>query len=100
MSFVVTSESTRSRNAEFSPELTKLYIDMNKLVEVRFTFGKLPTSGLFVRALPIFADANDIKVPVKRCPNHSQKEDPSNFNFTFLHHLIRFEEPSAMYFMI
>ena len=36
--FIVSSQSNRTRSTEFSDDLNKLYIDMNKWVEVRFSF--------------------------------------------------------------
>ena len=95
--FVVSSQSNRTRNTEFSVDLNKLYIDMNKWVEVRFSFGEQPHSGLFFRALPIFAEATDATIPVKRCPNHARPEDPFNYNFPCLLHLIRFDSTDALY---
>ena len=95
--FVVSSQSNRTRNTEFSVDLNKLYIDMNKWVEVRFSFGEQPHSGLYFRALPIFAEPTDATIPVKRCPNHARPEDPSNYNFPCLLHLIRFDSTDALY---
>ena len=57
-----------------------------------------PYSGLFVRALPIFAEATYAAIPVKRCPNHARLEDPYNYSFPCLLHLIRFDSPDALYF--
>ena len=57
----------------------------------------LPHSGLFVRALPIFGEATNAATPVKRCPNHARPEDPSNYNFPCLLHLIRFDRADALY---
>ena len=56
-----------------------------------------PHGGRFVRALPIFAEATDATIPVKRCPNHARPEDPSNYNFPCLLHLIRFDSTEALY---
>ena len=88
-SFTKLNESSKNRHWDFSDLLSKLYIDMNKSVQVEFHVGASPPSGLSIRALPVFSDANYINEPVKRCPNHASHTDPTNENFGFRHHLIR-----------
>jgi hypothetical protein len=95
--FAVSSQSNRIRNTEFSADLNKLYIDMNKWVEVRFSCVDLPHRGFFVRALAIFAEATDAATPVKRSQTHARTEDPSNYNFPCLLHLIRFKSADALH---
>jgi hypothetical protein len=85
------------KNWDFSERLNKLYTDMNKWVQIKFSFGRYPTDGLYIRALPIYGDAADLKTSVKRCPNHARADDPTNSGFAFLDHLIRFDSPRAMY---
>ena len=82
---------------DYSEELKKLYTDMNKLVQVTFSLSSYPESGLYIRALPLYGDAGDLKIPVKRCPNHARPDDPTNAGFAFPEHLIRFDNPNAMY---
>ena len=89
VSFTKLSENSKNRHWDYSSLLGKLYIDMNKLVQVEFHVGPSPPSGLSIRALPAFSDANYINEPVKRCPNHATETDPTNENFSYNHHLIR-----------
>ena len=56
-----------------------------------------PSEGLYIRAVPVYADASDLRTPVKRCPNHSRAEDPTNTEFSFPLHLIRFDTEAALY---
>lgn len=87
--FTKLSESSKNRHWDYSPLLSKLYIDMNKWVQVEFHVGTSPQPGLTIRLLPIFSDANYITQPVKRCPNHAELSDPTNENFPYTKHLIR-----------
>ena len=89
VTFTKLSENSKNRHWDFSCLLDKLYIDMNKLVQVEFHVGRSPPAGLSIRALPVFSDANYINEPVKRCPNHATETDPTNENFIYKHHLIR-----------
>jgi hypothetical protein len=54
---------------------------MGKSVKVCFTAGTDPPEGLFIRALPIYADPSFLTEPVKRCPNHASLSDSSNTDF-------------------
>jgi len=87
--FAKLSENSKNRHWDYSPVLCKLYIDMNKWVQVEFHVGSFPPAGLSVRALPVFSDANYINQPVTRCPNHAILTDPTNENFPYPGHLIR-----------
>ena len=85
------------KNWDFSTLLNKLYTDMNKWVQVKFSLNNYPVDGLYIRALPVYAEASDLKIPVRRCPHHADLDDPTNEGFAFPDHLIRFDNPSAMY---
>ena len=69
--FLVQPSMHRTRATEFSVELNKLYIEMDKLVEVRLMFKEWPKDRLFIREVPVYAEATDAVVPVQRCPHHS-----------------------------
>ena len=51
---------------------------MNKPVQALFRVGPTPPEGLFIRALPIYAEAGSFTQPVIRCPNHASPEDSTN----------------------
>ena len=88
--FTKLNESSKNRHWDYSSLLSKLYIDMNKSVQVEFNVGSSPPCGLSIRALPVYSDANYINEPVRRCPNHASDTDPSNENFlSHRQHLIR-----------
>ena len=86
-----------TRTTEYSAELNKLYVVMDKWVEVRVVFKEDPPGSTFIRAMPVFAEATDSAIPVKRCPHHAQPEDVSNNGFPFPQHLIRFDTADAVY---
>lgn len=91
------SQGSKNKHWDYSSQLKKLYIDMNKWVQVEFRVGSNPPEGLFIRALPIYAEASHIRDPVKRCPNHASSTDPTNVNCYYPHHLIRMDGDTSNY---
>jgi hypothetical protein len=86
VSIVVNLKSANVHNlfflsSQFSEKLNKLFIDFNKIVIASCYVGPNPPDGLYVRVLPVYAVANSIQEPVKRCPNHAEKSDSSNLGF-------------------
>ena len=93
------SRQGKNKHWDYSTALRKLYIDMNKLVQAEFRVGPTPPEGLWIRALPIYAEAGHIREPVRRCPNHASASDPTNQppehgNPT---HLIRMDGSDTLY---
>ena len=80
---------TRRKTVDFSAPLNKLFIAMDVWVKVKFRLKLPPLENLFVRAMPVYAEAADFKHPVTRCPHHSSPEDITNVNFQFTNHFIR-----------
>jgi len=95
--FTKLSQGSKNKHWDYSSQLKKLYIDMNKWVQVEFRVGSSPPEGLFIRALPIYAEASHIRDPVKRCPNHASPSDPTNVNCFYPHHLIRMDGETSNY---
>eukprot|EP00092_Neocalanus_flemingeri_P014191 GFUD01015311.1.p1 GENE.GFUD01015311.1~~GFUD01015311.1.p1 ORF type:complete len:525 (+),score=111.78 GFUD01015311.1:61-1635(+) len=95
--FTKLTQGSKNKHWDFSSQLKKLYIDMNKWVQVEFRVGPSPPDGLFIRALPIYAEATHIRDPVKRCPNHASNSDPTNQNCDYPYHLIRFDSETSNY---
>jgi len=87
--FHQTSATTKNKHWDYSERLRKLFIDMNKWVQIDFRVGPQPPQGLYIRVLPIYAEASHLKEPVKRCPNHASPSDPTNSEFPHLWHLVR-----------
>ena len=83
----------RNKHWEFSQQLNKLFIDLDRWVLVEFT----APAGFFIRALPVFSLPSDIRHPVKRCPNHAALSDKTNKNFPYPDHLIRVEGEDPVY---
>ena len=98
VTFPIPSQIYKTKNWDFSVKLNKLFVDMNKWVEVKFYCAPPPTpQDLYIRALPVYTEAADLKLAVLRCPNHSRLEDPTNAGFLFPRHLIRMESERSMY---
>jgi len=95
--FTKLSQGSKNKHWDYSSQLKKLYIDMNKWVQVEFRVGESPPDGLYIRALPIYAEATHIREPVKRCPNHASLNDPTNLNFYYPQHLIRIDGDTSVY---
>ena len=52
---------------DFSEPLNKLFIEMNTWVTVKFHSSNLGTSeNVFLRALPVYVEGTDYKLPVLR----------------------------------
>lgn len=57
--------------------LNKLYIVWDKIIPIQFKW--IPSEPNFVvRALPVYTDAQDMKLAVKRCLIHLNASDPTN----------------------
>ena len=90
----------KSKYWDYSPTLNKPCVDMNKFVCASFIVGHSPPDGLFIRALPIYAQAGFFTSPVKRCPNHASPDDHTNKDPVRLDsrdHWIRVDNDFAMY---
>jgi len=99
VSFSHLSRQGKNKHWDYSNSLRKLYIDMNKWVQAEFRVGPAPPEGLYVRALPVYAEATHIKDPVRRCPNHASPSDATNAPPEHAHptHLIRMDGRDTLY---
>jgi len=95
--FTKPTTSFKNKHWDYSHKLKKLFIDMNKLVQVEFRIGSSPPPNLLIRTLPVFSEASSIREPVKRCPNHSIFSDATNADFAQTDHLIRYENDDTRY---
>ena len=88
----------KNRTYDYSTILNKLFIDMNKDVQINFSAVNVQRQ-LYIRALPIYAIASYYTEAVKRCPNHASPADSSNKGFPqdLLLHLIRIKHDAAKY---
>ena len=93
VSFSQLDDRVKNKPWEFSQQLNKLYIDLDRWVPVEF---RAP-AGFFIRALPVFSLPSDLRQPVKRCPSHAAISDKTNKNFAFPDHLIRVDGEEATY---
>ena len=93
VSFSQLDDRVKNKPWEFSQQLNKLYIDLDRWVPVEF---RAP-AGFFIRALPVFSLPSDLRQPVKRCPSHAALSDKTNKNFAFPDHLIRVDGEEATY---
>lgn len=98
VSFTKWSQGTRNKHWDYSAQLKKLFIDMNKWVQVEFRVGASISPGeLYIRALPVYCDASSVREPVRRCPNHASSSDPTNLNFSHPLQLIRLDNDYSLY---
>ncbi|KAL0269887.1 UNVERIFIED_CONTAM: hypothetical protein PYX00_007472 [Menopon gallinae] len=88
-------ESTKNKWT-YSRLLNKLYIVWDKIIPVQFKW--IPSEPhLVVRALPVYTDAQDMKLAVRRCLIHSSPTDASNEGFEHVKHVIRSDNPGVYY---
>lgn len=59
---------------QYSHKLRKVFIDINKSLLVQFKVQEF-TSGLRVRALPVYSMADFVSTPVQRCALHEFNDD-------------------------
>ena len=98
VSFTKWSQGAKNKHWDYSSQLKKLFIDMNRWVQVEFRVGASITPGdLYIRALPIYCDASSVREPVRRCPNHASASDQTNANFSDPLHLIRLDNDYSQY---
>jgi len=98
VSFTKWSQGAKNKHWDYSSQLKKLFIDMNRWVQVEFRVGASISPGdLYIRALPIYCDASSVREAVKRCPNHASPSDQTNANFSHPLHLIRLDNDYSQY---
>ena len=57
----------KRKHMDFSEPLNKLFIEMNTWVTVKFHLSNLGSSeNVFLRALPVYVEGTDYKLPVLR----------------------------------
>ncbi|CAD5118584.1 DgyrCDS7272 [Dimorphilus gyrociliatus] len=88
-------KDTKSITWTYSETLHKLYVRMDSACPVKFKTSTTPPFSCFIRAIPIYTKPEHIREVVKRCPNHSSKEDKT---MTAPEHLVRCEHKTAEYF--
>ena len=97
VAFTKSTTNIKNKYWDYSHSLKKLFIDMNKWVQVEFKVGANVPGDLNIRAMPIFSDASNFGEPVIRCPNHASSSDQTNTNFRYPHHLIRLDNERCKY---
>lgn len=97
--FMRLSDNPKHETWEHSKEMNKLYINMGHKVKVGFTAVNISYEGLFIRAMPVYADPSFFTEPVRRCPNHASPTDSTNANIPehVRDHLVRVSHNAARY---
>ncbi|XP_014284776.1 cellular tumor antigen p53 [Halyomorpha halys] len=91
----------------YSKILKQVFIDMNKMLLIHFQLSG-DVTGLFIRALPVYASPDFSGIPVTRCTVHSVESDPkgkahsSGFcncsKYENVGHVIRSQSSDAQYY--
>lgn len=96
------SGNCKSKEAQYSETLKKIYINQNRLVNIEFRFRNFvledssPLEPLYVRALCIFTNPDDIGTPVKVCYTHS-RDSSGNLKSSIAEHLVRCSHSASSY---
>lgn len=80
-----------NNNWLFNPNLQKIFIKMNAVMSINLTFNP-PKETLFLRAMIIYSNVNEMHLPVKRCANHRMNDNGANND-----HILKCCNPHAHY---
>lgn len=81
-----------NNNWLFHPKLQKIFIKMSSVMNINVLH--LPTDKpLFLRAMILFSNENEMHLPVKRCANHRQQDGVPHCT----EHILRCTHPKAYY---
>ena len=97
MSFQTPPRETKSTPWTYSSSSNKLFVRMGVSVPLRFRCTSRAPAGSYIRAMPVYARAEDAAEVVRRCPNHQNPTDPSNQGHPAPAHLLRCEHEMAVY---
>lgn len=80
----------------YSAKLKKVYIKMGQIVRVyvNYQFPQNPMD-LFLRAMILYSNADDMHTPVTRCPNHRASSGATD---NFAPHILRCEHRQTNYY--
>lgn len=88
-----------AKEAHYSEQLRKLYINQNRFVNLEFRMEPLPeteSKHFFVRAICIFIGADDYAEPVTVCYTHS-RDSVGHAKSTVADHLVRCNHTKSIY---
>lgn len=80
-----------SNNWIYSPDLDKIFIKISSVMNVHLSYRPL-NENLYVRAMILYSNPDDMHLPVKRCPNHSTNDQTSHAD-----HILKCCDPHAEY---
>ncbi|RZC32703.1 P53 domain containing protein [Asbolus verrucosus] len=86
---------------EYSPKLNKIFIGINLKFPVAFSVKTRPNNmKLYVRATPVFSQAQFFQELVHRCIGHQHPQDPTNKGLLphIFQHIMRCSNEEARYF--
>lgn len=80
----------------YSAKLKKVYIKMGQVVRVYVNY-KFPEcqTDLFLRAMVLYSNSDEMPSPVTRCPNHRASSGPPDY---LAPHILRCEHRQTSYF--
>ncbi|XP_034239329.1 cellular tumor antigen p53-like [Thrips palmi] len=78
-----------------SSKLNKIFVNLEKVVPFQITWDGTP--NLFVRALMVFTEPDQRKLPVRRCVTHRQQDDPTNLTYAHREHVLAMDNVGAVY---
>lgn len=85
-----------NNNWLYVPALEKIFIKMSSTMNINISYIPPPQgSQLYLRAMILFSNTDQMHLPVKRCANH--RESDSKDNHVLNHHILRCLHPSSFY---
>lgn len=94
--FDVTLNGDSSNSWLYVPNPGKIFIKMNSVMTINASF-RPQQKQMFLRAMILFDNVNEMHLPVKRCANHSASTVASSINSEESKHILKCLNPYAQY---
>lgn len=83
-----------NNNWLFVPPLEKIFIKMQSVMNINVTYvPQMPPERLYVRAMILYSNPDEMHLPVKRCANHRE----TDASHELVHHILRSCHTRAYY---
>lgn len=90
------SENSGKSSYMYSSKLNKVFVKLGSAMNVYVSFTKVDMhTDLFVRAMIVYSNHDDLNEPVKKCPNH--KEQSSSCAPEIIPHILKCSFPETQY---
>lgn len=90
------SENSGKSSYMYSSKLNKVFVKLGSAMNVYVSYATIDTNTeVFVRAMIVYSNHDDLNEPVKKCPNH--KEQSSGCPSEIIPHILKCAVPETQY---